>query len=87
MALGTLKIVLSLWQPKGIDSILGIDYAVLIDYIGVFDYLGVFNYLGVFDYLEVFDYLGVIDSTLVSITIRSITFKIAQNTCNYQLPI
>ena len=73
--------MLSLWQPKGIDSILGIDYAVLIDYIGVFDYLGVFDYSGVFDYL------GVIDSTLVSITIRSITFKIAQNTCNYQLPI
>ena len=73
--------MLSLWQPKGIDSILGIDYAVLIDYIGVFDYLGVFDYWGVFDYL------GVIDSTLVSITIRSITFKIAQNTCNYQLPI
>ena len=73
--------MLSLWQPKGIDSILGIDYAVLIDYIGVFDYLGVFDYSGVFDYL------GVIDSTFVSITIRSITFKIAQNTCNYQLPI
>ena len=73
--------MLTLWQPKGIDSILGFDYAVLINYIGVFDYLGVFNYL------EVFDYLGVIDSTLVSITIRSITFKIAQNTCNYQLPI
>ena len=73
--------MLGLWQPKGIDSILGIDYAVLIDYIGVFDYLGVFDYWGVFDYL------GVIDSTLVSITIRSITFKIAQNTCNYQLPI
>ena len=67
--------MLSLWQPKGIDSILGIDYAVLIDYVGVFDYLGVI------------DYIREIDYTLVSITIRSITFKIAQNTCNYQLPI
>ena len=73
--------MLSLWQPKGIDSILGIDYAVLIDYVGVFDYLGVINYIWEIDYIWVFD------STLVSITIRSITFKIAQNTCNYQLPI
>ena len=44
------------------------------------DYVGVFDYLGVINYIWEIDYIWIIDSTLASITIHSITFKIAQNT-------